>query len=121
MKDYFAILGIDQNASLEEIKKAYKTLALIWHPDKNNDPGAEERFKEIGEAYENLTDPYKRLKYFTFRHQNECSSRLPSFLSRPLKCNLCYKRFEKVEDLTEHKRKYHTDLEKSKCPYYSRL
>ena len=121
MKNYYATLGVSQFASDEEIKKAYKAMAKKVHPDKNKNVDATEKFKEIGEAYENLTDPDKRLKYFTFRHQNECSSRLPSFLSRPLKCNLCYKRFEKVEDLTEHKRKYHTDLEKSKCPYYSRL
>ena len=78
MKDYFAILGVDQNASLEEIKKAYKTLALIWHPDKNNDPGAEERFKEIGEAYENLSDPEKRKdfqnKFSKMQRQKEFKS-----------------------------------------------
>ena len=99
MKNYFAILGLGQDASLEEIKKAYKTLALQFHPDKNNDPGAEERFKEIGEAFENLTDPVKRSEYDTFRHRN---------VSHP--CDLCYKRFEKVEDLTIHKNKYHTEM-----------
>ena len=114
MKDYFAILGLGQDASFEEIKKAYKTLALQFHPDKNNDPGAEERFKEIGEAYENLTDPDKRSKYDTFRHMNVCHpSTIPSFFFRPFKCDLCYKRFDKAEDLSIHKNKYHTDLKQS--------
>ena len=108
MKNYFAILGLGQDASLEEIKKAYKTLALQFHPDKNNDPGAEERFKEIGEAFENLTDPVKRSEYDKFRLRNVSHPfTLPSYLSRPFNCDLCYKRFDKVEDLTIHKEKYH--------------
>jgi curved DNA-binding protein len=63
-KDYYKILGINKNSSEEEIKKAYKKLALQYHPDKN--PGnkeAEEKFKEINEAYEVLSDPEKRKKY----------------------------------------------------------
>ena len=112
MKDYFAILGLGQNASMDEIKKAYKTLALQFHPDKNNDPGAEERFKEIGEAFENLTDPVKRSEYDKFHRRNVSHpTSLPSFYtsytSRPFNCDLCYKRFDKVEDLTIHKEKYH--------------
>ena len=64
MKDYYAILGVPRNASQEEIKRAYRELAKKYHPDKNRgDPEAEERFKEINEAYAVLSDPKKRAEY----------------------------------------------------------
>jgi DnaJ family protein C protein 7 len=57
-KDYYKILGVDKDASDTEIKKAYRKLAIQYHPDKNRDGAAgDEKFKEIGEAYENLIDP----------------------------------------------------------------
>lgn len=59
-KDYYKILGIAKGASDDEIKKAYRKLALKYHPDKNQSKGAEERFKEIAEAYEVLSDKKKR-------------------------------------------------------------
>lgn len=63
-KDYYKILGVDKSASLDEIKKAYKKLAIKYHPDKNpNDKEAENKFKEINEAYQVLSDPEKRAKY----------------------------------------------------------
>ncbi len=63
-KDYYKILGVDKKASTDEIKKAYRKLAKIHHPDANkNNPAAEEKFKEIGEAYEVLKDPEKRSRY----------------------------------------------------------
>ncbi|MFO7971149.1 MAG: DnaJ domain-containing protein, partial [Desulfobacterales bacterium] len=63
-KDYYKILGVPKDASQEEIKKAYRKLAVKNHPDKTQgDKKAEERFKEIGEAYEVLRDPEKRKKY----------------------------------------------------------
>lgn len=62
-KDYYKILGLSKNASEEEIKKAYKKLALKYHPDKNKSPGAEEKFKEIAEAYDVLSDKEKRQVY----------------------------------------------------------
>ncbi len=63
-KDYYKILGVSKDASQEEIKKAYRKLAVKYHPDKTaGDKEAEERFKEIGEAYEVLRDPEKRKKY----------------------------------------------------------
>ncbi|XP_043933387.1 dnaJ homolog subfamily B member 5 isoform X2 [Protopterus annectens] len=62
-KDYYNILGIQSGANEEEVKKAYKKMALKFHPDKNKDPDAEEKFKEIAEAYEVLSDPKKRAVY----------------------------------------------------------
>jgi DnaJ family protein B protein 6 len=64
-KDYYKVLGVPEDAEQDQIKKAYKKLALQWHPDKNPDKvkEAEEKFKEIGEAYSVLSDPEKRKKY----------------------------------------------------------
>lgn len=62
-KDYYKILDLPKNATEDEIKKAYKKMALKYHPDKNKSPGAEEKFKEIAEAYEVLSDPNKRRAY----------------------------------------------------------
>ena len=66
-KDYYSTLGIDRNSSEEQIKKAYKKLALKYHPDRNkNDKKAEEKFKEINEAYQVLGDQEKKSQYDTF-------------------------------------------------------
>lgn len=66
-KDYYQTLGIPKNAEEKEIKKAYRKLARAYHPDKNpGDKSAEEKFKEINEAYEVLSDPDKRQKYDQF-------------------------------------------------------
>ena len=59
-KNYYDILGVDRKASEQDVKKAYKKMALKFHPDKNKDPGAEEKFKEIAEAYDVLVDADKR-------------------------------------------------------------
>lgn len=62
-RDYYEVLGVSRNAGQEEIQRAYRKLARKYHPDVNKEPGAEEKFKEINEAYEVLKDPEKRAKY----------------------------------------------------------
>ena len=60
-KDYYELLGISRNTGEEDIKKAYRKLALQYHPDRNpGDKQAEEKFKEVSEAYSVLSDPHKR-------------------------------------------------------------
>jgi curved DNA-binding protein len=66
MKDYYKILGVTRTSSPEEIRKSYRKMAMLHHPDRNpDDPVAEEKFKEIAEAYGVLTDPAKRRQYDT--------------------------------------------------------
>ncbi len=68
-RDYYEVLGVEKNAAEEDIKKAYRRLAVKYHPDKNpDDKTAEERFKELGEAYEVLCDPQKRAAYDQYGH-----------------------------------------------------
>ncbi len=65
-EDFYQILGVPRNASQDEIQRAYRTLARTYHPDVNRDPGAEDRFKEISEAYDVLSDPQTRRRYDAF-------------------------------------------------------
>ncbi len=67
-EDYYQVLGVDKKATADEIKKAYRKLAVKWHPDKNptNKKASEEKFKKISEAYAVLSDPKKRQEYDTF-------------------------------------------------------
>lgn len=70
-KDYYKTLGIPKGSNEEEIKKAYRRMALRFHPDKNKDANAEEKFKEIAEAYEVLSDPKKRAVYDQLGEEGE--------------------------------------------------
>ena len=68
-RDYYEVLGVSKTATADEIKKAYRKLAVKYHPDKNpGDKEAEEKFKEAAEAYDVLSDPQKRQRYDQFGH-----------------------------------------------------
>ena len=68
-RDYYEVLGIPKHATEQEIKKAFRQLAMKYHPDKNKATDAEDKFKEINEAYEVLSDHQKRAQYDKFGHQ----------------------------------------------------
>ena len=65
-KNYYDVLGVSKDASEADIKHAYRRLAAKYHPDVNHEPGAEEKFKDINEAYEVLSDSQKRAQYDQF-------------------------------------------------------
>ena len=67
-RDYYEVLGVSKSASAAEIKKAYRKLSKQYHPDINKEPGAEDKFKEISEAYEVLSDDTKKAQYDQFGH-----------------------------------------------------
>ena len=79
-RDFYEVLGLAKNSSDEEIKKAYRKLAMKYHPDRNPDSkGAEDKFKEVKEAYEMLSDPQKRDASDRFGHAGVD----PGFRHRP--------------------------------------
>lgn len=67
-RDYYEVLGISKGSSEEEVRKSFRKKALEYHPDRNKDPAAEEKFKEVNEAYQILNDPEKRARYDQFGH-----------------------------------------------------
>ncbi len=112
MKDYYYFLGIPQNASAEDIKKAYRKLSLKYHPDKNdNDVYFSDRFKEVREAYETLTDPQRKKIY----DQNLGSQQrnVKSILPPKIKNFSASKiRAQKDEEITIYWNTYDADLVK---------
>lgn len=112
MKDYYYFLGIPQNASAEDIKKAYRKLSLKYHPDKNeNDDYFSDRFKEVKEAYETLTDPQRKRIY----DQNLGSQQrnVKSILPPKIKNFSASKiRAQKDEEITIYWNTYDADLVK---------
>jgi len=67
-RDYYEVLGISKNATQQEVKKAFRKMAMKYHPDRNKESDAEEKFKEINEANEVLSDEQKRAQYDQFGH-----------------------------------------------------
>jgi len=112
VKDYYYFLGIPQNASAEDIKKAYRKLSLKYHPDKNeNDDYFSDRFKEVREAYETLTDPERKRIY----DQNLGSQQrnVKSILPPKIKNFSASKiRAQKDEEITIYWNTYDADLVK---------
>ena len=77
-RDYYEVIGVSKGASFDEIKKAYRKLAIKYHPDRNpDDPSAENKFKEIAEAYSVLGDDQKRAEYDAYGHHGPSASRPP--------------------------------------------
>ncbi|XP_054279634.1 dnaJ homolog subfamily B member 9-like [Macrosteles quadrilineatus] len=70
-RDYYDVLGVDRKATTQQIKRAFRKQAAKYHPDKNKDPGAEDKFKEINEANEVLSDEEKRKRYDMFGHEGQ--------------------------------------------------
>ena len=66
MADFYDLLGVSRDVDPDSLKRAYRRMARQYHPDINKDPGAEDRFKEIGRAYEVLSDPQTRARYDQF-------------------------------------------------------
>ena len=85
-RDYYEVLGLNRDCSEEDLKKAYRRLAMKWHPDRNPDnPKAEEHFKEAKEAYEILADANKRAAYDQFGHAGiDVEERFPLAVDRHL-------------------------------------
>ncbi|MDD1736466.1 MAG: DnaJ domain-containing protein, partial [Methanothrix sp.] len=67
-RDYYEVLGVPKDSSEKDLKGAYRKLAMKYHPDRSEEPDAEEKFKELSEAYAVLSDPEKRKKYDQLGH-----------------------------------------------------
>jgi molecular chaperone DnaJ len=68
-RDYYEVLGVERGATPEDLKKAFRKQALKFHPDRNKEPDANDRFKEVNEAYQVLSDPQRKAQYDQFGHE----------------------------------------------------
>ncbi len=68
-RDYYEVLGVERGATPEDLKKAFRKQALKYHPDRNKEPDANDRFKEVNEAYQVLSDPQRKAQYDQFGHE----------------------------------------------------
>src|SRR5690554_7379133 len=100
-RDYYEVLGVAKDASDEELKRAYKKLAIKYHPDKNpGDKEAEEKFKEAAEAFDVLSNKEKRSQYDRFGHEDRKSTRLNSSHVRISYAVFCLKKKKNNKALT---------------------
>jgi len=83
-RDYYDVLSVSRQASADEIKRAFRQAALKYHPDRNKEPGAEDRFKEASEAYEVLSDPDRRQLYDRFGHAGLSGAGMHDFNNMPV-------------------------------------
>src|SRR3954451_6755258 len=84
-RDYYEVLGVAREASAEEVRKAFRTLALKFHPDRNHgDEEAAVKFKEAAEAHEVLSDPQKRQAYDRYGHAGLSGTQMPDFANADL-------------------------------------
>ena len=81
-RDYYEVLGVDRSATRDDIKHAYRQRAMLYHPDKNKDPGAAAKFRELAEAYAVLSDDAKRKEYDTTGHAGVSQRWSPDDLMR---------------------------------------
>jgi DnaJ family protein B protein 6 len=114
-KEYYKTLGISEDADLEQIKKSYKKLAIKWHPDKNpnNIKEAEEKFKEIGEAYSVLSDPEKRKlydKYGTTEFEHERSDEEDNDIPQPKFTPFTFKTETRTGGGQQHRHQHHQNF-----------
>ena len=106
MKDFYRILGLNRNCSTQDIKSAYRRLAQEWHPDKNKSSNAHEKFIEIHEAYEFLSNPDKR-KFYDSLHNTETKKDIVASPKSTQQQRQTYEKFEKEAHM--------------KAEYYSRV
>ena len=123
--NYYEVLGLDQTASILDIRKAYKNLAKKFHPDKNNNPGTEEKFKLILEAHNVLIDSVERANaklecnmcYAIFAFHADLAKHQRKCYPKRFKCTYCNKLFALDSDLAEHQSKcYHKQFQCGYCP-----